>query len=74
MARNDEQRNINIHFDTNAQQAATEVDNLTRSVNQATQATDRQATSVSKVTDEITSNGGAMAILDTVTEIGRAHV
>ena len=67
MARNDEQRNINIHFDTNAQQAATEVDNLTRSVNQATQATDRQATSVSKVTDEITSNGGAMAILDTVT-------
>lgn len=56
----DKKRNIDINIRTNADEAKVKIDGLNKSVEDTTKSTD-------SLTDSITSNGGAMSVLDSVT-------
>lgn len=62
-----EKRNIEINFNTNAEQTASKVDGLTNSIDKTTVAIEKQEVATRDLTKEVTSNGGAMSILDSLT-------
>lgn len=70
----DEIRNIDLNFETNAEQVQGQVDNLNKSVDKTADATDKQAASTAKSTNSLKSNsiavlenGGAMGLLNDLT-------
>lgn len=63
----DKKRNIDINIRTNADEAKVKIDGLNKSVEDTTKVTKEAKASTDSLTDSVTSNGGAMSILDSVT-------
>lgn len=63
----DDKRNIEIKFNTNADETKGKVDKLNQSVEDTAKVTKEAAKSTDGLTESVTSNGGAMSILDSVT-------
>lgn len=63
----DDKRNIEIKFNTNAEETKGKVDKLNKSVEDTAKVTNDATKSTDKLTESVTSNGGAMAILDSIT-------
>lgn len=63
----DDKRNIEIKFTTNAEETKGKVDKLNKSVEDTAKVTKEASKSTDGLTESVTSNGGAMSILDSVT-------
>lgn len=63
----DDKRNIEIKFTTNADETKGKVDKLNKSVEDTAKVTKEASKSTDGLTESVTSNGGAMSILDSVT-------
>lgn len=63
----DDKRNIEIKFTTNADETKGKVEGLNKSLEDTSKVTKEATASTDSLTDSVTSNGGAMSILDTVT-------